>query len=228
MPAMMAAGNTLPERSTAVAAVVATGARKRFQVEEQRVRCRQRALSALAAIAEWGHRAGGWGAGEFCGEKWEVGLENAGASADIYLQFPIVSEIKSKRGRTMRIDSISSVPAFDATVPLTPAAQASGSGSAKVSATDSGSTEPAGVSVAAAHTAHAPAPVQAVVNGGEEALAAVYTTSVAGHNYLGTVEQAAGEYVASVSDPPQAPITGIGSSIQTAEQNLTIVIDERV
>jgi hypothetical protein len=129
----------------------------------------------------------------------------------------------------MRIDSISSVPALDATLPLTPAAQASGSGSAKVSAAEPGSSAPAGgVSAAAAHTAHPPAPVQGVINGGDEALAAVYTTSVAGHNYLGTVEQAAGQYVASVSDPPQAPITGIGSSIQTAEQNLTIVIDERV
>jgi hypothetical protein len=128
----------------------------------------------------------------------------------------------------MQIDSISSVPAFDATVPLTPAAHANGSGSAKVSAAESGSSQPAGaVWAAGASTAHA-TPPPPVINSGEEALAAVYTTSVAGHHYLGTVEPAAGQYVASVADPPQPPITGIGSSIQAAEQNLTLVIDERV
>ena len=62
----------------------------------------------------------------------------------------------------------------------------------------------------------------------DQTLDAVYTTSVGGHDYLGTVQQAAGEYVASASDPPAPPITGVGASIQMAEDNLTVVIDERV
>jgi hypothetical protein len=174
-------------------------------------------------------------------KKRRRGLNNPGAFADIYLQFPQVSKIESKRGRTMQIDSISSVPAFDATAPLTPAAHASGSGSAKGTAAESGSSQlaaggavPSGSATETVHgvsyTAQAstPAPVQGVINGGEQALAAVYTTSVAGHSYLGTVEQSAGQYVASVADPPRSPITGIGSSIQAAEQNLTLLIDERV
>ncbi len=61
----------------------------------------------------------------------------------------------------------------------------------------------------------------------DEALAAVYTTSVAGHDYLGVVQQTAGQYVVSAADPPAAPMTGIGGSIQAAENNLTVVIDER-
>jgi hypothetical protein len=60
----------------------------------------------------------------------------------------------------------------------------------------------------------------------DEALGAVYTTAVAGHDYLGTVQQAAGEYVASAADPPAPPVTGVGASIQAAENNLTMVIDE--
>jgi hypothetical protein len=60
----------------------------------------------------------------------------------------------------------------------------------------------------------------------DEVLAAVYTTSVGGHNYSGTVQQAAGEYVASAADPPAPPFTGVGASIQAAENNLTVVIDE--
>ena len=61
----------------------------------------------------------------------------------------------------------------------------------------------------------------------EQALAAVYTTSVGNHHYAGTVQQTDGQYLVSAADPPSAPVTGIGSSIQAAECNLTLMLDER-
>jgi hypothetical protein len=112
-------------------------------------------------------------------------------------------------GRTMQIGSISSVAAMEAASAVSPTAQTAGASSGSSA---SGSKSEA----------------QGVMSPEQEALAAVYTTSVAGHDYLGTVQQAAGEYVASVADPPAPPITGIGSSIALAENNLTVTIDERV
>jgi hypothetical protein len=139
-------------------------------------------------------------------------------------------------GTTMQIGSISSVPAIDAATPATEMAQLHGSGSAKVGSAVTAETNAAAVSgvPASGVSAHLSSSQSAgqsqpgVLSPLEQALAAVYTTSVAGHDFSGTVQHTAGEYVVSVADPPDPPITGIGTSIQKAEYNLTVVIDEKV
>jgi hypothetical protein len=137
---------------------------------------------------------------------------------------------------TMQIGSISSVPAIDAAPPASPTVQSHGSGSVKTgvevagetSATAASGVPTSGVSAHISSSKGASQSEPGVLSPLDEALAAVYTTSVAGHDYLGTVQQTAGQYVASAADPPAPPITGIGSSIQAAENNLTVVIDEMV
>lgn len=136
----------------------------------------------------------------------------------------------------MQIGSISPVPAIDAATPTQASAtvQPHGSGSAKADSAETGATHAAsGVSASgvSAHISSSKEPSQShssSLSPLEESLAAVYTTSVAGHNFLGTVQQTAGEFVASAADPPDPPITGIGPSIKAAENNLTVVIDEVV
>jgi predicted RNase H-like HicB family nuclease len=53
--------------------------------------------------------------------------------------------------------------------------------------------------------------------------AAVYTTTIAGKSYSGSVEQSNGEYIGSVPNLPGASASG--SSIQSAENNLGAIID---
>jgi hypothetical protein len=60
----------------------------------------------------------------------------------------------------------------------------------------------------------------------EAALAAVYSTTVDGKTYSGSVEQSGGEYTASVANLPGA--TASGSSIEAAEDNLGTIIDALV
>jgi hypothetical protein len=125
----------------------------------------------------------------------------------------------------MQIGSVTSLPALDAVPPASAAAQATGASSAKTGPVVTGET----TSVAAANGVSAnlsSSKSASALSPLDEALAAVYTTSVGGHDYLGTVQQTAGEYVASAADPPAPPITGVGASIQAAENNLTVVIDE--
>ncbi|HEX4650596.1 MAG TPA: hypothetical protein VH250_03740 [Granulicella sp.] len=138
---------------------------------------------------------------------------------------------------TMQIGSISSVPAIDAATPTAAATQSHGSALAKTGSAGTAATSALSASGVSANIASTISsnksvsqsqPSQNVLSPLDEALAAVYTTSVAGHDYLGTVQQTAGEYVASAADPPAPPITGIGASIQAAENNLTVVIDEMV
>jgi predicted RNase H-like HicB family nuclease len=57
-------------------------------------------------------------------------------------------------------------------------------------------------------------------------LAASYSTTVGGKNYSGSVEESGGTYVASVGNLPGASASG--SSVQSAENNLSIKIDELV
>jgi predicted RNase H-like HicB family nuclease len=57
-------------------------------------------------------------------------------------------------------------------------------------------------------------------------LVASYSTTVAGKQYSGSVQESDGEYTASVST--LAGATASGSSIQAAENNLTTRIDEIV
>jgi predicted RNase H-like HicB family nuclease len=53
-----------------------------------------------------------------------------------------------------------------------------------------------------------------------------FSTTVAGTHYSGSVEESAGEYVASVANLPGASASG--SSATSAENNLTSRIDELV
>jgi predicted RNase H-like HicB family nuclease len=53
-----------------------------------------------------------------------------------------------------------------------------------------------------------------------------YSTTVAGKQYAGSVEETGGEYTASVSNLSGAIASG--SSIESAENNLDIRIDELV
>jgi hypothetical protein len=136
----------------------------------------------------------------------------------------------------MQIGSIPSIPAIDAATPASATTQSHGSGSGKTgsavtaetSATAASGVAASGVSANISPSKGASQSQPGVLSPLDAALAAVYTTSVAGHDYLGMVQQTAGEYVASAADPPAPPITGTGSSIQAAENNLTVVIDEMV
>jgi hypothetical protein len=108
----------------------------------------------------------------------------------------------------MQIGSISSVLGVDATSSVAPAT--SGQATGAHGATQKQAEQP-----------------QANLSSVDQALAAVYTTSVAGHQYAGTVQQTDGQYIVSAANPPSPPVTGIGSSIQSAEDNLTLVLNER-
>lgn len=79
---------------------------------------------------------------------------------------------------------------------------------------------------AAARTTHA-AQVRSGTSGTvANSQVTAYSTTVAGTNYTGTVEEADGEYVAS--DPTLAGATATGSSIEAAEYNLDARIEEIV
>jgi predicted RNase H-like HicB family nuclease len=54
-------------------------------------------------------------------------------------------------------------------------------------------------------------------------MAAVYSTSVAGKSYSGSVDESGGEYTASIPNLPGASASG--SSLESAENNLNAVID---
>jgi hypothetical protein len=128
----------------------------------------------------------------------------------------------------MQVGSISSIPALEAAAPASATVQQSNVELGKGGSATAGEASAAhGVSTnLSSHKGSNPS--EGVISPLEEALAAVYTTSVAGHDYMGTVQQTAGQYVASAADPPDPPITGVGASIQAAENNLTVVIDEMV
>jgi predicted RNase H-like HicB family nuclease len=71
------------------------------------------------------------------------------------------------------------------------------------------------------------ASTQSLSSGAEETQAAVYSTTVAGKNYSGSVvEETGGVYEASVPNMPGA--TATGSSVQSAENNLSVRIDTLV
>jgi hypothetical protein len=171
----------------------------------------------------------------FLSKKCGRGLNEWLGVAEQDLNFPVFC---GNGGTTMQIGSISAIPAIDAATPASATTQSHGSGSAKAgsavtaetNATAASGVATSGVSSSVSSNKGASQSQQSssVLSPLDQALAAVYTTSVAGHDFLGTVQQAAGEYVASAADPPAPPITGIGSSIQAAENNLTVVIDEMV
>jgi hypothetical protein len=93
--------------------------------------------------------------------------------------------------------------------------------------TTSSPTAPASAA-AAAKSSHAHA-AQAQSGGSSaevNSLITGYSTTVAGTQYSGSVQEAGGEYTASV--PNLARATASGSSIQAAENNLYVRIDELV
>ncbi|HWZ52833.1 MAG TPA: hypothetical protein VNW54_15345 [Granulicella sp.] len=146
----------------------------------------------------------------------------------------------------MQIGSISSVAAIDAVSPVSPIPRASGSGSGKAGTPEASSAGSAtgssplvsgdttggttsgvtGPQTTPTSSTHAASQTQSSLGAIAQTLDVVYSTKVAGHNYLGSVQQAAGEYIASAVRPPDAPINAVGTSIQAAENNLTFVIDE--
>jgi hypothetical protein len=82
-------------------------------------------------------------------------------------------------------------------------------------------------SSASATTSTASTSTQNLSGVAEEMQAAVYSTTVAGKNYSGSVvEEAGGVYEASVPNVPGA--TATGSSVQAAENNLSVRIDALV
>lgn len=136
----------------------------------------------------------------------------------------------------MQISGISSMPSISTMVPaLTPQR---GSGPPTVpsltpSALSASASSSAAV-VPSVQSSHAAPSAPASSHGSSQSLsaagslaaatlAAVYSTTVGGKSYSGSMEESGGEYVASVPNPPGASASG--SSIQSAENNLTIVID---
>ena len=124
----------------------------------------------------------------------------------------------------MQISSISSIATTTsgvtaATHPSSPAVVSQSSTSASPVLTTSSSTSKS------AKTSSSPAPAQSA-SAIQETLAAVYSTTVGGKSFSGSVEESEGEYEASVAGMPG--VSASGSSIQSAENNLDIKIDTLV
>ena len=124
----------------------------------------------------------------------------------------------------MQISSISSIVTAAsgltaATHPSSPAAVSQSATVASPKPTTSSSTPKS------AKTSSLPAPAQSA-SAIQETLAAVYSTTVGGKSFSGSVEESGGEYEASVAGMPGASASG--SSIQSAENNLDIKIDALV
>lgn len=117
------------------------------------------------------------------------------------------------------------VPKFIALPAVNPTGSSAASGSSSsstVSASPAAPGKAASGGSSHAHGASAPAASCSVA----EEMATSYSTTVAGQQYLGSVEESGGEYTASVANLSRA--TAIGSSVQAAENNLDTRIDELV
>jgi hypothetical protein len=84
------------------------------------------------------------------------------------------------------------------------------------------SSAPASAGKSSAH-AGAAASQSSSASAAEQTLAAVYSTTVGGKSYSGSVEETNGEYTATIANLPGASASG--SSIASAENNLGTVID---
>jgi hypothetical protein len=90
--------------------------------------------------------------------------------------------------------------------------------------TTSRQTAPAAQSSDPAGVASSFAQIQKSVSGAQTAtVAASYSTTVGGRNYSASVQKSAGVYTASVPMPPG--LSASGSSIESAEINLGIILD---
>ncbi len=106
-----------------------------------------------------------------------------------------------------------------------PSAPPAPSTTAASPATAAASTKAAtGAAASAKSSSSRPASTQSSSDASQEdTLAAVYSASVGGKAYSGSVDESGGQYSASVPNLPGA--TASGSSIQAAESNLTLKID---
>lgn len=128
----------------------------------------------------------------------------------------------------MQISSISSMPPIAASVSAAAAPRGAGSATAAATAPSSATaTTPATPSSSgAASSGSVSHGSSGTPSGGSSAQAAVYSDTVGGKSYSGSVEESSGEYVASVPNLPGASASG--ASVQSAENNLNAVIDALV
>ena len=106
-------------------------------------------------------------------------------------------------------------------VPASSSAATAGASPTTSTATPSTVVSPASKSGNASST---PAAGSAAGAQSDATLAAVYTTSVKGTSYSGSVDESDGTYTASV--PSLTGASATGSSIQSAENSLTTRVDE--
>ncbi|MGA7708793.1 MAG: hypothetical protein WCD77_13465 [Acidobacteriaceae bacterium] len=132
----------------------------------------------------------------------------------------------------MQISSISSMPAIGSSASAPTAARKSGSATVSAAAPSPAaaakpatqSPSPVGSPSSSSHGSSSAA--SAGSSAQAAALSAVYSDTVGGKSYSGSVAESNGEYVASVPNLPGASASG--SSVQSAENNLNTVIDALV
>jgi hypothetical protein len=119
----------------------------------------------------------------------------------------------------------SSAPSASQAKPVAAPASSAPAQTAPASASSS-QTSPASADAAPKRSA-APANTQSSASSVQVAtLAASYSTTVGGQNYSASVEESGGTYVASVGN--LAGVSGSGSSVQSAENNLSVKLDALV
>jgi hypothetical protein len=106
--------------------------------------------------------------------------------------------------------------------PATAVTGTAGSVSAPTSASTTTSTRATGSGGGSSHGS-SQSESTSTSSAAEAELAAVYSTTVDGKTYSGSVEESGGEYTASVAN--LAGASASGSSIEAAEDNLGTVID---
>lgn len=130
-----------------------------------------------------------------------------------------------RSGADRRIMQISSISSIVTTTSESPTATPRAKPGVVSPSSTAGPGAPAASSSApvSAKASSSPAQTGSASSVQEATLAAVYSTTVAGKSYSGSVEESGGEYEASVANMPGARASG--SSVQSAENNLDIKID---
>jgi len=112
------------------------------------------------------------------------------------------------------------IPSSSATVPQPePAASFTSSASGSPIPVAASTSAPASARVSAYSVENQ----SSVTSSQAAALTTSYSTTVAGKNYSGSVQESEGTYVASIPNPPGASASG--SSVQSAENNLDVILD---
>jgi hypothetical protein len=158
--------------------------------------------------------------------------------SEIDLKFPknqptneLRKAVPNSKGEPMQISSISSMPPIGASASAPAAASKSSSATVSAVAPSAPAAKPAtqspSVAVSAPSSSHGSSSASSASSSAQEAaLSAVYSDTVGGKSYSGSVAESNGEYVASV--PNLAGASASGSSIPSAENNLNTVIDALV